>query len=82
MTSRSTSEIDGIAAYAPATDTCYLVPIHEIEGRSTISLRLAPTRNMQAAGIRWAADYELARSLKRNWSGDRSSAASMQRAIT
>jgi PD-(D/E)XK endonuclease len=62
------SEIDALAAYAPDTDSCYLIPASEIEGRKQMSLRLAPTRNNQAAGLHWAQDYELEASLERNWS--------------
>ncbi len=60
-------EIDAIAAYAPATDRCYLIPVHDTEGHPAISLRLTPTRNNQAKGIRWAQDYELGGALKRYW---------------
>jgi hypothetical protein len=63
----SADEVDAIAAYAPDTRSCYLVPIAEADGRSTVSLRLAPTANNQAQKIRWAQDYELERSLHRNW---------------
>ncbi len=57
------SEIDAIAVYSQAVDQCFLVPISEIEGYSMISLRIGPTRNRQASGVRWAKDYELARRL-------------------
>jgi PD-(D/E)XK endonuclease len=60
-------EIDALAAYAPDTDSCYLIPASEIEGRKQMSLRLAPTPNNQAAGLHWAQDYELQASLERNW---------------
>src|SRR5271170_2528063 len=63
----SAQEIDAIAVYAPDTDTCYLVPIAEAEGHATLSLRIAPTGNNQALGVRWAQDYELEASLRRNW---------------
>jgi hypothetical protein len=63
----SAHEVDAVAVYAPDTDGCYLIPISEAEGRSTISLRLSPTRNNQATGVRWAQDYELGSSLARNW---------------
>jgi hypothetical protein len=63
----SGEEIDAIAAYAPVTDSCYLVPIEEVEGCKAISLRIAPTRNNQALGVHWASDYELRASLRRNW---------------
>ncbi len=66
----SADEIDAIAAYAPDTDSCYLIPIREVEGCKAISLRLTPTRNNQALGVHWARDYELRASLTRNWSVD------------
>lgn len=64
----SADEIDAIAAYAPDTDGCYLVPIREVEGCRSISLRLSPTLNNQTERVRWARDYELLTSLRRNWS--------------
>jgi hypothetical protein len=66
-TTYSAHEIDAIAAYAPDTDRCYLVPIDEVQGLKMISLRLAPTGNNQAMHVRWARDYELNASLARNW---------------
>jgi len=61
-------EVDAIAAYAPHNDRCYLIPIDEVDGHKMISLRLAATRNNQAERVRWARDYELHTSLRRNWS--------------
>jgi hypothetical protein len=66
-TTYSADEIDAVAIYSPATDACYLIPIHEVADRKTISLRLAPTLNQQGLGVHWARDYELARSLEHNW---------------
>jgi hypothetical protein len=66
-TTYSAGEIDAIAAYAPDTDKCYLIPIHEVEGQVAISLRLAPAGNNQALHVRWARDYELDASLSRYW---------------
>jgi len=63
----SVAEIDAIAAYSPHTDRCYLIPIEEVAGRCTISLRVGPTGNNQALHVRWARDYEFAASLQRNW---------------
>jgi hypothetical protein len=63
----SAEEIDAIAAYAPDTDGCYLIPISEVAGCKAIRLRVAPTRNNQALGVHWARDYELLASLRRNW---------------
>ena len=54
------NEIDAIAAFCAATGSCYLLP-HELSvDRAAVQLRLEPTKNNQAAGIRWARDYEFA----------------------
>jgi hypothetical protein len=67
-TTYTADEIDAIAAYAPDTDRCYLIPVDEVEGHATISLRVAPTRNNQAQLVRWAKDYELEDAIGRYWS--------------
>ncbi len=64
-TTYSGAEIDALAVYSADTDCCYLLPIADVEHLSTISLRLAPTGNKQASGVRWASDYELARTIER-----------------
>ena len=51
-------EVDWFAVYCPDNNGVYFVPIEGIplgEGR----LRVEPTINNQAAGVRWARDYEL-----------------------
>ena len=58
-------EIDAFAAYCAAVDTCYLLPIAQFAGRTTVQLRLGPTRNNQAMGINWAKDFEFAATLSR-----------------
>ena len=57
----SAAEIDAFAAYCPDTGRCYFL---EFEPQSSVSLRLGPTRNNQARGIRWAHEYELAARLR------------------
>jgi len=57
-TSYSATEIDAVAAYSPHTNRCFLLPIEQVAGRRAIHLRLDPTRNNQAEGIKWARDYE------------------------
>lgn len=52
-------EVDAVVAYCGDTDTCYFLPIDEIEGMGFLHLRLAPARNGQRAGVRMAAEYEL-----------------------
>jgi hypothetical protein len=54
------TEIDAFAAYSWADHRCYLIPISEAEGRTTLHLRLDPTLNSQAEGIKWALDYDFA----------------------
>ena len=51
-------EIELFVAYCPDTDGIYAVPIDEVSG-GWCSLRVSPTRNSQAKGVRWARDYEL-----------------------
>jgi hypothetical protein len=53
------AEVDAVAAYSPELNRSFLVPIDEACGRRSIRLRLDPSRNNQAEGIRWADDYEL-----------------------
>jgi hypothetical protein len=56
-------EIDAIAAYCLDTGRCYLLP-HELSvNRSLVQLRLAPTKNNQVEGIRWARDHDLGATL-------------------
>ena len=51
--------IDWIGVYAPCTDRCYYIHASELgQGRDEVNLRLTPTRNCQAVGVRYAADYE------------------------
>src|SRR4051812_19165573 len=55
-TSRS---IDWIAAFDPTTDRCFYVPSQLLgDGRSTITLRLGPTRNGQVALTHDASKFE------------------------
>jgi hypothetical protein len=51
-------EVDAIGVYCPDVDRCYLIPIGDVEGQGFLHLRLAPTRNNQATGVKWAAQYE------------------------
>ena len=50
--------IDWIAAYDATTGACYYIPAEHLgDGKRGLRLRLGPTRNNQARGIRWAASY-------------------------
>ncbi len=55
----SDEEIDAVAGFCAGLDRCYLIPIAEVDGRQLIDLRLRPTRNNQAVGVKWASRYEL-----------------------
>jgi hypothetical protein len=58
------NEIDAIAAFCAATRACYLLP-HELSvNRAAVQLRLGPTKNNQAVGVRWARDYEFGATLR------------------
>lgn len=58
-TKRYTAEtIDLLAVYDATSDCCYYVPASELgAGRSSLHLRLTPTRNGQRQGTRSAASY-------------------------
>jgi hypothetical protein len=58
-TSYSAAEIDAVGVYSPELRSCFLVPICEVSGRRAMHLRLDPTGNNQARGIKWARDYDL-----------------------
>jgi PD-(D/E)XK endonuclease len=49
---------DLFAVLNPMDGKVFLVPVEEV-GTSDVHLRLSPTGNSQAQGIRWAAKYEL-----------------------
>ena len=51
-------EIDAFGVYSPELHRVYLVPIEETSTRMC-SLRLGPTANGQAKGVRFAVDYEV-----------------------
>jgi hypothetical protein len=60
----SSSEIDALAAYCPELERCFLIPISRIDGRPTVNLRVAPTRNNQTRGINLAEDFDFAATLR------------------
>ena len=53
----SACEIDAVAAYCIDLDRCFYFPIDWLNGRTTLQLRLRPTRNNQHLGINWADDF-------------------------
>jgi PD-(D/E)XK endonuclease len=61
----SPAEIDAFAAYCADADRCYFLPLQVFGARSTIQLRLGPTKNNQQQLINWAKEYEFAATLGR-----------------
>jgi hypothetical protein len=53
-------QVDYFAVYCPETTGVYLIPVDEAP-RTGAHLRIDPTRNNQRRGVRFAADYEIAR---------------------
>jgi hypothetical protein len=51
-------QVDLFGVSCPEVNKCYLVPV-EIAPATCCSLRIAPVKNGQQRGIRWAADYEI-----------------------
>jgi PD-(D/E)XK endonuclease len=58
-------EIDAIGVYSPQLQRCFLITIDEVAGRRAIHLRLDPTKNNQAEGIKWARAYDFAAVISR-----------------
>jgi PD-(D/E)XK endonuclease len=57
-TTYTASEVDAIAIYCTDLDRCFLVPIEDVEGQTQLSLRVSPTGNNQASGVKWASSYD------------------------
>ena len=55
----SRAEIDAIGVYCGTIDSCFLIPVDEVEGRSAFQLRLNPARNGQRAALHFADAYRL-----------------------
>jgi PD-(D/E)XK endonuclease len=51
-------EADIFLVHCPDTDEIYAVPVADAPRRS-VTLRVDPTANSQAKGVRWASDYVL-----------------------
>jgi hypothetical protein len=56
-----TGDIDEFAVFCPDLGSVYRIPIEDMPATRIGTLRVAPTRNNQAKGIRLAAAYEIAR---------------------
>ena len=50
-------EVDWIAVYDSTSDQCFYLPSVIWDGQVAVSLRLTPTINGQAKGIRFAKDF-------------------------
>jgi hypothetical protein len=53
-------EVDFFAVFCPETRGVYLVPIEHLQVKVQAALRVAPTRNSQRVGVRFAAEYLVA----------------------
>ena len=65
----SRDEIEVIAAYCAELDRIFLIPPDVFDGHPVVWLRLAPTKNNQQIGIRWADDFEFGATLGRHAQG-------------
>ena len=52
------TDVDVLAGYCAELDTCYYLPISLVQGRRQLHLRLAPARNNQRTGLKWARHYQ------------------------
>src|SRR4029079_1103624 len=59
------SEIDAIVGYCAENDCCYYIPPALCVERVAVQLRVAPTKNNQSLGVKWARDFELGATLAR-----------------
>jgi PD-(D/E)XK endonuclease len=57
-------EIDGIAAFCLDNEKCYLLLGELCTERAFVQLRLGPTKNNQATGVRWARDFEFGATIR------------------
>jgi PD-(D/E)XK endonuclease len=55
----TSDDFDWLVVFDQTSDKCYYLPSSLLgDGRSTINLRLVPSKNGQSKGILWARDYE------------------------
>jgi hypothetical protein len=54
-------QIDDFAVYCPELGSVYLIPIEDVQTRTSAMLRVSPPRNGQFKRIRLAAAYEIAK---------------------
>jgi PD-(D/E)XK nuclease superfamily protein len=58
-TTYTRDEVDLVAVFCPDVDECFFIPIHDVEGRHVLHLRLAAARNNQKMGVTMADEYRL-----------------------
>jgi PD-(D/E)XK nuclease superfamily protein len=54
-------QVEYFGVHCPETEMVYLVPIADLNVRTTAALRVDPPRNAQRSKVRDAADYEIGR---------------------
>ncbi len=59
------TDIDVFGFYCPDIDRAFIVPVGAVPTSGQMQLRLSPARNNQKLGIRWAADFDFAATLRR-----------------
>jgi PD-(D/E)XK endonuclease len=50
-------EVDAFAAYCLELERCYFLPLDRFPDRTSIYLRLAPTKNNQRLAVNWADEF-------------------------
>lgn len=50
-------DVDWIAVFESTTESCFYLPSDVWDGMARLKLRLEPTRNHQAKGVRWASQF-------------------------
>jgi PD-(D/E)XK endonuclease len=60
----SAADVDAFAVHCSELRKSYFLPLSVFGGRSTIQLRVEPTRNNQSQGVNWAKDFEFAATLR------------------
>ena len=53
----TTDEVDWVAVYDATTQRCFYLPSAEWDGQAFVNLRLVPTSNSQAKGVRMADEF-------------------------
>jgi hypothetical protein len=60
-TNYSRDDVDLVIGYCADVDRSYVLTPELFEGHPMVQLRLAPAKNNQLVGIKWARDYEIER---------------------